>query len=225
MTPDGTNLTPWLALAGGCVPALAAAAEPDRLRAALRGALDGGDAASLGRHLTEAQLALLGRAVHLGVPSDALLSLLDGSLGLPAPPGAPTPVAAGAGLPYLPLAGVLGTRFGHDARELGGPVTEALVRAAQRTVPRVAELEARCRAAHREVVLLKSTLSAARQHEQERVDAALRAQQRAIARRGARAPSLLQQFVATRWGACFAPLGTSEDLPRVLRTTAPVNNK
>jgi hypothetical protein len=131
-------------------------------------------------------LQLLSTAVHVGTDSDTLLSLLVGSLGLPAPspasaveaaagtsgiptqrqqrasvlatgtvPADATPTAVlaslgvGVGLQLLPLVGVLASKYGHDARELGGPVTEALVQAQLSTVARVQEMEARCRSLHR----------------------------------------------------------------------------
>lgn len=55
----------------------------------------------------------------------------------------------GIGMPYRSLVGVLATKYGHDANELGGPVTEALVHAQLSTNARVQELEAKARAMHR----------------------------------------------------------------------------
>eukprot|EP00879_Flechtneria_rotunda_P024681 GHRR01026183.1.p1 GENE.GHRR01026183.1~~GHRR01026183.1.p1 ORF type:complete len:392 (+),score=127.77 GHRR01026183.1:905-2080(+) len=55
----------------------------------------------------------------------------------------------GAALPYLSLVGVLATKFGHDSRELGGPVTAAVQQAQLSTRARVEELEARAKTMHR----------------------------------------------------------------------------
>jgi len=134
------------------------------------------DAASLAKHISPdhpEHLQLLSQAVHLGTDTDTLLSLLTGSLGLPAAPpavaepnaaatgqkGPPKPAAAvgpaavldslGLGLPFLPLVGVLADKYGHSARELGGPVTEALAHAQLSTVARVQDLEGRCKALHK----------------------------------------------------------------------------
>jgi hypothetical protein len=64
----------------------------------------------------------------------------DGSLGCP------------GGLdcsPYVPLLGALSQRYGHDASELGGPVTAALAHAALSTRGRMDELVERSRTLHR----------------------------------------------------------------------------
>jgi hypothetical protein len=128
-------------------------------------------------------------------------------------------------LPYLSLAGVLAAKFGHDASELRGPVTEALAHAQLSTRERVSKLEHQAKDMHREIVLLKRTLAEQRKHEAERIAAALKDQQRRIARRGARPKNTIEKFLHTTWGADFDPLGVSEDIPRILRSTAPVNNK
>lgn len=135
------------------------------------------DATSLAKHISAdhpEHLQLLSQAVHLGTDTDTLLSLLTGSLGLPAAAPAvaeqnvaatgqkcpPKLAAAGAtaaavmdslglGLPFLPLVGVLADKYGHNARELGGPVTEALAHAQLSTVARVQDLEGRCKALHK----------------------------------------------------------------------------
>jgi hypothetical protein len=143
------------------------------------------NAAALSKHLsTPDHLQLLSQAVHVGVDTDSLISLLDGSLGLPASSQAAssgcfsaatasqqqqqqmrTSMAAGSGaastasaaaassiglgMQFLPLVGVLASKYGHNAREIGGPVTEALAQAQLSTVARVQEMEARCRAMHR----------------------------------------------------------------------------
>jgi hypothetical protein len=44
---------------------------------------------------------------------------------------------------------VLASKYGHDASELGGPVTEALQHAQLSTRARVQDLEARAKAMHR----------------------------------------------------------------------------
>lgn len=134
--------------------------------------LAGCDAASLGKHLSspDHHLQLLGQAVHIGQDHDTLLGLLVGSMGLSALPpiasshqhtqpqttagaqtsGTASAVASiGLGLPLLPLVGVLATKYGHDAKELGGPVTEALIHAQLSTAARVLELEGRCKGLHR----------------------------------------------------------------------------
>jgi hypothetical protein len=59
-------------------------------------------------------------------------------------------------------------------------------------------------APQRELVLVKRALADQRKHEAERLEAALRDQQRAIARRGARPLSLLDRFLRTKWGDNFA---------------------
>lgn len=170
-------------------------ADPARLYQLLQQRLTECNGAALSRHLgSPDHLQLLSTAVHIGTDSDTLLSLLVGSLGLPAPSQAPAAAAAagsatssnpaaqqlqrasvlaagaaaadaaptamlaslgvGIGLQLLPLVGVLASKYGHDARELGGPVTEALVQAQLSTVARVQEMEARCRSLHRWVLAL-----------------------------------------------------------------------
>jgi hypothetical protein len=52
-------------------------------------------------------------------------------------------------LPDAVAAGVLASKYGHDASELGGPVTEALQHAQLSTRARVQDLEARTKAMHR----------------------------------------------------------------------------
>lgn len=163
-------------------------ADPAQLYQLLRQHLTDCNAAGLAKHLSDPEhLQLLSQAVHVGIDTETLLSILDGSLGLPgntsscstakpapacrslrpttsisiaAAPAAPAAGAAaaaaasamgnvGAGLMLLPLVGVLASKYGHDAREMGGPVTEALTQAQLSTVSRVQELEARCRALHK----------------------------------------------------------------------------
>lgn len=58
-------------------------------------------------------------------------------------------LSVGVGMAYLPLVAVLASKYGHDARELGGPVTEALAHAQLSTVARVQELEARNKSMHK----------------------------------------------------------------------------
>jgi hypothetical protein len=117
-------------------------------------------------------------------------------------------------------------------------------------------------------VLCKRALAEQRKHEAERLEAALRDQHRHLQRRSARAPSLVEKFLQTKWGDYFtvgtlgrvhgwglgpggwwgkrgltaaslsgnnqalspAPrhrqgIGMFEDLPRVLRSSVPINNK
>ncbi len=57
--------------------------------------------------------------------------------------------AVDAGMPYLPIVGVLATKFGRDSSELGGPVTEALAHAALSTRHRLQDLELKTKALHR----------------------------------------------------------------------------
>jgi hypothetical protein len=128
-------------------------------------------------------------------------------------------------LPFLELVGVLAERYRHDESELGGPVTAALRHAQLSTQERVAELESQARGLHREVVILKRTLAEQRKQETERIEAALKDQQRKIARRGARQPTLIEKFIQTKWGDYFEGIGTVEELPRVLRANVPINNK
>lgn len=52
-------------------------------------------------------------------------------------------------LPGAAAAGVLASKYGHDASELGGPVTEALQQAQLSTRARVQDLEGRTKAMHR----------------------------------------------------------------------------
>jgi hypothetical protein len=167
------------------------AADPALLYQLLQQHLTECNGAALSKHLgSQDHLQLLSNAVHVGTDSSTLLSLLVGSLGLPAPspasaadapagsgtlgvftqqqqqqrmsvvatgtvPAGAAPTASlaslsvGIGLQLLPLVGVLASKYGHDARELGGPVTEALVQAQLSTVARVQEMEARCRSLHR----------------------------------------------------------------------------
>ena len=117
----------------------------------------------------------------------------------PPPPQAPPPDFS----PFAPLLGVLSARFGHDSGELGGAVTAALAHAALSTRGRMAELAERARALHRDAVLCKRALADQRKHEAERLEAALRDQERQILRRGARPPSLIEKFVATKFGDYF----------------------
>ena len=128
-------------------------------------------------------------------------------------------------VPFLTLAGVLAERYGHDEAELGGPVTAALRHAQLSTQERVAELESQARGLHREVVILKRTLAEQRKQEAERIEAALKDQQRKIARRGARQPTLIEKFIQTKWGDYFDGIGMVEELPRVMRANVPINNK
>lgn len=177
----------WHLTMGACC--LLSFADPALLYQLLQQHLAECDGAALAKHLSNPDhLQLLSTAVHVGTDTDTLLSLLVGSLGLPAHPqttstsnpstsstqthqqlqqrasmaavasgaaagaGAAAAVASlgvGVGLPLLPLVGVLASKYGHDARELGGPVTEALVQAQLSTVARVQEMEARCRSLHR----------------------------------------------------------------------------
>ncbi|KAF6260393.1 hypothetical protein COO60DRAFT_1637651 [Scenedesmus sp. NREL 46B-D3] len=220
---DGEDVRPWLALAGCAAVALKAAAEPHQLHQQLRQLLASCEAAGLSRHLQPpGSMGTLSRAVHLGVPADTLMQLLDGGLGLTATPAQLAAAAAagaaaatlltlppsrqqqqqqqdqqrvwqdaagsgkaacaapasaladssnsssnsstnpcntnravevlaavGIGLPYLPLVGVLAAKYGHDASELGGPVTEALQHAQLSTRARVQDLEGRAKAMHR----------------------------------------------------------------------------
>jgi hypothetical protein len=84
----------WVHVPTRCV---CCCAEPARLRRALHQALLECDAASFERHLAPAQLQLLSQAVHVGTHAAAadLMSLLDGSLGLP-PPGGGGPDGPGS---------------------------------------------------------------------------------------------------------------------------------
>ena len=83
-------------------------------------------------------------------PSRARPRCQDGSLGCP------------GGLdcsPYVPLLGVLSSRYGHDASELRGAVTAALRHAALSTRGRMEELVESCKGLHRCV-----SSKASRQH-------------------------------------------------------------
>ncbi len=51
--------------------------------------------------------------------------------------------------------------------------------------------------------MLKRTLAEQRKHDAERLELALRDQQRKFARRGARPPSLIDKFIQTKWGDSF----------------------
>eukprot|EP00775_Hariotina_reticulata_P003750 gene3750-4008_t len=133
--------------------------------------------------------------------------------------------AVGAGLPYLPVVGILATKYGRDRSELGGPVTEALSQAAMSTKSKVLDLESRTKSMHRDIVLLKRTLAEQRKHEQERIDQALRDEKRKIARRDARPPSLLERFLQTKWGDYFMGIGVVEEIPAVMRASVPIVNR
>ncbi|KAI8470981.1 MAG: hypothetical protein J3K34DRAFT_508101 [Monoraphidium minutum] len=219
LTPGGADVGPWGELLGCCRPALDAQPTPEgraRVRAELHALLAACDAGALAAYVPPGAMALLARAVHVGTDRDTLMSLMDGSLGCP----------GGADCsPYLPLLGALSRRYGHDASELGGAVTAALAHAALSTRGRMEELVERSKALHRELVMCKRALADQRKHEAERLEAALRDQQRQIMRRSARPLSLVDKFLQTKWGDYFTGIGVFEDLPRVLRSSAPINNK
>jgi hypothetical protein len=141
-------------------------ADPERVRTNLAGLLQRCDADGLAEFVQPpATLELLGRALHLRVPLPLLQGLLDGTLGVPPLQAAAlvksnsnsgtntkahvTAAQPGAAMAYLPLVGVLATRYGHGPSELGGPVTDALEAAALSTRERVQELENRGRTLHR----------------------------------------------------------------------------
>ena len=66
-------------------------------------------------------------------------------------------------------------------------------------------------------MLCKRALAEQRKHEAERLEAALRDQQRQIMRRSARPPSLVEKFLQTKWGDYFTVGAWSCERPLACR--------
>ncbi|WIA09549.1 hypothetical protein OEZ85_008944 [Tetradesmus obliquus] len=228
---DGDDLRPWLGLAGCCSAALKAAADPARLHQQLKQLVANCDAAAAHMPAGSKDAAVKGRgssgkAAGASAAASSTSADCSSSSNLKDTNRVVELLATvGIAMPYLPLVGVLASKYGHDASELGGPVTEALQQAQLSTRARVQDLEGRTKAMHREVVLLKRSLADARKQEAERIEAALRDQKRKIARRQARQPSLLDKFLQTKCGDYFMGIGLMDEVPRALRANVPINNK